>query len=189
MYIAGDDLILLRDLGDILLASCEGVVGWVRKGDVQFNSLASTSKATLTDSARQVAHPRTLLTVPSPKSPNTHSSLLLPQIDEGPNALLSKRISGPFELESPRSSPGIESESRQFFGQQGNRENPMLKAEISNRASIASAASSEAFGGIGGFMMEEETSEAEHDSFLDGMEDLTGTKSCLVVCYVHRRST
>ena len=176
MYIAGDYMILLRDLGEILLASCEGVVGWVRKGDVQFESLASTSGALVTDSPSQDEPPRTFLTA---SAPNQHSLLPLPQTVGGPRAMLSKSISGPFELDSPQNSPGIESENQQFLGKQGKKATPAPKAEISTRASMASVASSDAFGGIGGFMMEEGTSEEGHESLSDGMEDLTGTRSIL----------
>ena len=34
MFLTHDRLVILRDMGDVLVASCEGVVGWVRRADV-----------------------------------------------------------------------------------------------------------------------------------------------------------
>lgn len=166
MYIAGDELILLRDLGDILLASCEGVVGWVRKGDVRFEAVASTSGKSSLDLSARDSLPRTILTAPSPPTKPT----ALPEEPDLSQATRDlKRVSGPFELDSPQQSPAIEREGQQFFVQQ----NPP-EPEAEKRQSVTSVASSEAFGGIGGFMMGDETTEEGHDSFGDGVEDLTG---------------
>ncbi|TYJ52193.1 hypothetical protein B9479_007208 [Cryptococcus floricola] len=43
MFIRGDRLVLLRDLGEVVLASCEGVVGWARRGDLEGVEIAGGS--------------------------------------------------------------------------------------------------------------------------------------------------
>ncbi|WOO81227.1 Carabin [Vanrija pseudolonga] len=45
MFMEGDTLVVLRDLGDELLAFCEGEVGWVKRENISFDNLASTSSA------------------------------------------------------------------------------------------------------------------------------------------------
>ena len=169
MYIYGDELILLRDLGQVLIASCEGVVGWVRRDGVKFESLASSSSHPPTREPFNGKLPRTVLTAPSPPT----RSIPLPDVpaptlsagELDPGARRSKRISGPFELESPMSSPMVEREAP-FFG--GERR----ETEEGKRESMVSFASSEGFGGIGGFMMAH--SESERDSLADEVEELRG---------------
>ncbi len=171
MYIAGDEVVLLRDLGDVVLASCEGVIGWVRKGDARFVSMASTSGRSSQDVHVKNALPRTVLTAPSP--PTTQSMTLPDEPTAFPGPLDLKRISGPFELESPQQSPGIEKEGQRYFPQQQTQP----QQEPMKRDSMASATISEAYDGIGGFMMGDETSEEGHDSLDDGMEELRGPYS------------
>lgn len=43
MFMEGDTLVVLRDLGDELLAFCEGEVGWVKRENISFDNLASSS--------------------------------------------------------------------------------------------------------------------------------------------------
>jgi hypothetical protein len=71
----------------------------------------------------------------------------------------SKRVSGPFELESPQTTPGVEKAQDSFAEQQ----------EADKRRSVLSVASS-AFGEIGGFMMGDE----ERVVSSDGVERLDG---------------
>ncbi|WWD03223.1 hypothetical protein V865_001274 [Kwoniella europaea PYCC6329] len=169
MYISGDELILLRDLGEVLLASCEGVIGWVERENVKFDSLAGSS--TPPNGVKDL--PKTILTVPSPPRPSCtkHSSYQYDEEEEeaeGVEELQShlvtrsrrelKRISEPFELDSPQPSPALSQDNRQqgFFDQQ------QQPQQIGERSSIVSNNSSEAFGGIGGFMMGGNESEDDH---------------------------
>ncbi|KAK4687838.1 hypothetical protein P7C73_g2277, partial [Tremellales sp. Uapishka_1] len=155
MYIKGDELVLLRDLGNVMLASCEGVVGWVERDHVEFGQLASTS---------------------------TPSS----ELD------VRKRVSGPFELESPR----IESEGEFFADKQTLSKSVQSEGAEDHdiggqRDSLASAASSEAFGGIGGFMMGREDSEGEeaNDVVAGGTSDIDfGRMTRSSVVYLHQGS-
>ncbi|RXK39913.1 hypothetical protein M231_02847 [Tremella mesenterica] len=85
MYIKNDTLVLLRDLGDILLASCEGVVGWARKDGLRILSLAGSTSIS-------PDHPtglRTVVVSPSPPTNHIH----LPQLDD--------HISSPVPLANP----------------------------------------------------------------------------------------
>lgn len=187
MYIAGDDLILLRDLGEVLLASCEGVVGWVRRHDVDFTSLASASSSpkiglirVSLDTAAQAGLPKTVVIGPSP--PPQFMSLPEEELlseTEGDGLTIrpgmDKRISGPFELDSPQVSPGGERDEQQFFV--GYRsEAAAVPDEEDKRDSMLSMASSEAFGGIGDFMLggsgtEDNLAAARSEEI---MEDLEG---------------
>ena len=172
MFIKGDVLVLLQELPDIVLASCEGVVGWVKKGEVEFDSVASSSspQASRRSSVEIPTRddlPRTVLTAPSPPPqtvdlPESGSTHL-----DAPDQ--SKRASGPFDFESPAQSPRIELAETNFFDQQQQGHQP--EDDDSKRDSITSIASSEALGGIGGFMMGDSESEADHE---DGIEELTG---------------
>ncbi|WVW84273.1 hypothetical protein I302_106303 [Kwoniella bestiolae CBS 10118] len=172
MYISGDELILLRDLGTVLLASCEGVIGWVERDHLKFTSLASTS----TPPGDTKELPTTILTVPSPPR---HQPLYnyededeedvqgQTQLSANRNREL-KRISEPFELDSPQPSPSLpqDNDARQqgFFEQQ---------QQNGERDSVVSNGSSEAFGGIGGFMMGGNESEDEHGTVKeDELEEL-----------------
>lgn len=167
MFIKGDILILLRELPEVVLASCEGVVGWVKKGMVEFDSVASSSspRASLDMPSRDDL-PRTVLIAPSPPAstadlPDSGSSYL-----DAPDQ--SKRASGPFDFESPAQSPRIDQAETGFFEQQQQQQPDQ---EELKRDSITSIASSEALGGIGGFMMGDSSSEIDH---ADMMEELTG---------------
>jgi hypothetical protein len=142
MFIKGDELILLRELPDCVLASCEGVVGWVKLGEVEFDHVAGSS-ASVTDHTNNL--PRTILTEPSPPP----TTAMLPTTSPDP---IAGRVSGPFELESPQPSPSIDQTEFQL-GQAPRALSGKSSAE-ENRESIASIASSEVLGGIGGFMMD-----------------------------------
>ena len=165
MFIKGDVLILLRELADVDLASCEGVVGWVKKGEVEFDSVASSSSPRASvDVPSHDDLPRTVLIAPSPPV----AAVSLPE----PGSLLldapeqSKRASGPFEFESPAQSPAIDHTDTTFFSLQQHRpEDDDIK-----RDSITSIASSEALGGIGGFMMGDGANVNDPDM----TEELTG---------------
>ncbi|OCF60866.1 hypothetical protein L486_00510 [Kwoniella mangroviensis CBS 10435] len=192
MYISGDELILLRDLGKVLLASCEGVIGWVERENVEFDSLAGSS--TPPGNIREL--PKTILTVPSPPRPSSAQPtkpIYYTRADEdeeegeGIDELQShlatrsrrevKRISEPFELDSPQPSPALSQDNRQqgFFDQQ------QQPQQIGERSSIVSNNSSEAFGGIGGFMMGGNESEDDHENgngsiSIDSLEELKDEK-------------
>ena len=47
MFLTHDRLVILRDMGDVLIASCEGVVGWIRREDVQFDAPLSPGDANM----------------------------------------------------------------------------------------------------------------------------------------------
>jgi hypothetical protein len=191
MYIKGDELVLLRDLGSVLLASCEGVVGWVQRENVRFDSLASTSRPP-SPSLPSTDLPRTVLTAPSPPSaseplPKTRTETTTeaqPETALTTVPRLSKRESGPFELESPEPTPGPEQSQQGFASFQAAKaeEAKAEKAKMDNakRDSVTSIASS-ALGGIGGFMMGGGgASEEGHVAFGaadDSVEHLEGTSS------------
>jgi hypothetical protein len=205
MYIEGDDLILLRDLGEVLLASCEGVVGWVERSNVKFDTLAGSSsprEATESDNDTD-GLPRTVLIAPSPPPDTSRPASTYEPTDRmrETSALLSgppsesRRISGPFELDSPLPSPGIQdgqNDKDGFFVEQddvsGDSGHGLEWGEIEDegveimhqkgdspeglqgeRDSMFSVASSEAFGGIGGLMMG--GARSEH---ADGTDELRG---------------
>lgn len=136
MYLSGDSLVLLRDLGHILLASCEGVVGWVERGHVRFEGLASVSALALEKGGNGEGEgevPRSII-VQSPSPPRTpHITLPTPikdhvtreaQVDDilggQPNSLgvgkkeEDRRASNPFELDSPLATPSVESTRKGF---------------------------------------------------------------------------
>ncbi|KAK8864699.1 hypothetical protein IAR55_001951 [Kwoniella newhampshirensis] len=172
MYIKDDELILLRDLGQVLLASCEGIIGWVERDHVKFDSLASASTPPSATSSPSKL-PRTILTAPSPPPHHNVNDLVSEGRGEDDGEedgewleepLISrrdvKRVSGPFELDSPVQSPSLGREEEQFFpsrsqpGQQpGRGSGPECAQSETARESMVSQTSSEGFGGIGGFMM------------------------------------
>ena len=171
---------LLRELGDVLLASCEGVVGWVEKDSIDFKSIASNSSLSPVlasnsqtfDTESQI--PRTVLISPSP--PTSPASIAIPprsaslKVDTPHEG---RPISGPFELDSPISTPGLDKADETFFPDQSTKEEivDMNMDTAESRQSVSSIASS-AFGGIGGFMMggaDPKVSEAT-----DNMENLSG---------------
>lgn len=135
MYLSGDSLVLLRDLGDILLASCEGVVGWVERDHVRFEGLASASASTSTqsmDKEQEVGNhgelPKSII-VQSPSPPTPYTTLPGLSKDDHPEKEINdarkpslsvekkqddKRASNPFELDSPLATPSVESTRRSF---------------------------------------------------------------------------
>ncbi|WWC69886.1 uncharacterized protein I206_103829 [Kwoniella pini CBS 10737] len=177
MYISGDELILLRDLGEVLLASCEGIIGWVERNNVQFDSLASGSSPSITPPKNTMELPKTILTAPSPprSSSTRHRNFSDTQLydnhedDLQPSRMKDdlKRISGPFELDSPQPSPVLaeKGEDKSYFENQQTVTKQDQNGE--NRDSILSSTSSDAFGGIGGFMMGGNQSEDDHSNDKD----------------------
>jgi hypothetical protein len=168
MFIKGDVLILLRELDDVDLASCEGVVGWVKKGEVEFDNVASSSSPKVSvESPSRDNLPRTVLTAPSPPA----AAVDLPSAGNvhlgAPEQ--AKRASGPFEFGTPSQSPAIDHVDTPFFASSSEQypHNDEYKRE-----SITSIASSEALGGIGGFMMGDGANDNDNDQ--DKMEELTG---------------
>ncbi|ODO08309.1 hypothetical protein L198_00032 [Cryptococcus wingfieldii CBS 7118] len=120
MFIQGDHLVLLRDLGEVLLASCEGVIGWARRRDLASLKLASGSAPTSpSPPAAEEVLPTTMLTAPSP--PPAHVEQFQQPLQatiaglglEGParddTIRRDSGTSGPFELEtdSPQPSPDL----------------------------------------------------------------------------------
>lgn len=55
MFLTHDRLVILRDMGDVLVASCEGVVGWVRREDVRIDKVLGLGSPT--SSVRNVPRP------------------------------------------------------------------------------------------------------------------------------------
>lgn len=43
MYMEGDELVILRVVGELLLASCDTVIGWAKRENIRFVSLAGSS--------------------------------------------------------------------------------------------------------------------------------------------------
>jgi hypothetical protein len=165
MYISGDTLILLREEEEVVIAACEGVVGWIKKGDVNFNLSPHVMK-------ENGGIPNTIIQSPTPP---THNIPLPAQdvyagVDEDEDGGLevdaptpdSRRASGPFDLGTPNHSPGIERENTEFFDQVpplptsttdvqvevGRDEETQRRIRESYRSSASSG-----LGGIGGFMM------------------------------------
>ena len=158
MYISGDTLILLREEEEVVIAACEGVVGWIKKGDVNFNLSSPVTK-------ENGGIPNTIIQSPTPP---THNIPLPAQdvyagVDEDDGGLEvdaptpdSRRASGPFDLGTPNHSPGIERENTEFFDQvpplpsatDVGRDEEQRRIRESYRSSASSG-----LGGIGGFMM------------------------------------
>jgi hypothetical protein len=152
MFITGDTLILLRELDDVVLASCEGVVGWIKKGDVNFGFSTGTTEPGIPDTIISSPTPPTR-TIPLPQTQDASEE------GEGEVGLEvdhptpdSRRASGPFDLGTPNHSPGLESST--FFDDPPAmpRQQEIKEEEVRNRDSVRSSASS-ALGGIGGFML------------------------------------
>jgi hypothetical protein len=163
MYISGDTLILLREEEEVVIAACEGVVGWIKKGDVNFNLSSPVTK-------ENGGIPNTIIQSPTPP---THP-IPLPAddvyagVDDDEGGLEvdaptpdSRRASGPFDLGTPNHSPGVERENTEFFDQVpplpsttatevevGRDEETQRRIRESYRSSASSG-----LGGIGGFMM------------------------------------
>ncbi|UOH83298.1 hypothetical protein LQV05_006023 [Cryptococcus neoformans] len=117
MYIRNDHLIVLRDMGEVLIASCEGVVGWVRRENLRFVTLASGSANSnpILDKQQEESLPITVLTAPSPPPPTSPKGVKPEQNDAlGMPLTEFKRNSDPFELESesPQVSPALSLSSR-----------------------------------------------------------------------------
>ncbi|KIR69955.1 rab GTPase activator [Cryptococcus deuterogattii CA1014] len=112
MYIRNDHLIILRDLGNVLIASCEGVVGWVRRENLRFVTLASGSAnvSPILDKPQEDSLPITVLTAPSPP-PTTSPHAIKSERDDALDTpfIEFKRSSDPFDLESesPQVSPAL----------------------------------------------------------------------------------
>lgn len=185
MFIAGDELVLLRDLGTVFLASCEGVVGWARRADVRLDSLAGTSSPPRRASVVSLAVPlpQTTFTAPSPpvrtgRLPSLEDEPYVPTPMSDslePTRTDLKRVSGPFELDSPASTPGLETDKQTFFAQQRtSREVEEKQSGEPNRGSMLSTTSSDALGGIGGFMIGRGTEESYGHSLSheDGIEEI-----------------
>ncbi|ODN97903.1 hypothetical protein I350_07538 [Cryptococcus amylolentus CBS 6273] len=172
MFIQGDHLVLLRDLGEVLLASCEGVIGWARRGDLAEVKLASGSAPTspsLPVPASAEVPPTTTLTAPSP--PPAHVEQFQQPLQatiaglglglEGParddTVRRDSGTSGPFELEtdSPQPSPDLYSSfAKEEKGEAFDLPPRPPKSRL-RLGSVAgsSEASSGGYEGIGGFMM------------------------------------
>jgi hypothetical protein len=178
MYLSGDSLILLRDLGSILIASCEGVVGWVNKEHVHFDRIASASTLSPKSSSSSISvipHedlPRTVVHSPSP--PLRHRRLPSVLEQEAGKKLSAepkeedRRASNPFELDSPLGTPGVESAEKKF---------EVPEEEVQRRESVMSVDSvnSSSFGGIAGFMMGSPSPPAsEHGGLNLGRESSPG---------------
>ncbi|KAI9639156.1 putative rab GTPase activator [Dioszegia hungarica] len=176
MYLEGDSLVLLRDLGPILIASCEGVVGWVKKDHVRFDRLASSSSPTpssptsapISRSESVTPHadlPRTVVHSPSPPMSTKNLPLPIDHDEQGRKLSLlaesmdekDKRASNPFELDSPLGTPGVDSAEKRFevppTSAPAEEKRAMGAAEDEEeewkRESMTSVDSSN-FGGIGG---------------------------------------
>lgn len=185
MYITGDTLVLLRDLGEIVLASCEGVVGWIKAGDVKFSTVAGASS---------IKVPDTIVSSPTPPT----RTVELPDVDNTPQAYThsegglgsatwsqssggtpdARRAIGPFDLGTPQYSPEIPLVDSGYFEaqQQDGHTSGTEEGQGRVRSSVLSTASSEALGGIGGFMM------GVGDESMDasGVEELAGEPSSLL---------
>ena len=203
MFITGDVLILLRELEEVVLASCEGVVGWVQKGLVEFDRVSSSSTSSHTSSHHSTPKtsldsgkrdlPRTILTAPSPppRRPSLPGESLrrsslsneyarrpsLPGVNGEVKSALSapresKRISSPFEFESPQQSPSLEQSEKRFSMKQTIP--AIVEEDDDKRGSILSVASSEMWGGIGGFMMGGDMSMDDNDEELLSPEGTLG---------------
>ncbi|WWC62211.1 uncharacterized protein I303_104806 [Kwoniella dejecticola CBS 10117] len=200
MYISGDELILLRDLGDVLLASCEGIIGWVERKNVRFSSLASGSTSPSPSSTpiqKPAALPATILTAPSPPRPtSSHAHRHSYQYEEdeegtqlGQTKGDLKRISGPFELDSPQPSPSLV----ETQGEKGYFETQRVTQDEGqnghHRDSINSSTSSEAFRGIGGFMMGGNESEDDHrlsiDETVEELKDDSPSNTAIITPHHH----
>ena len=163
MYISGDTLILLREQEEVVIAACEGVVGWIKKGDVNFNSSYPGKM--------EGGIPNTIIQSPTPPTHNIPlpAEDVYAGVDEDDGGLEvdaptpdSRRASGPFDLGTPNHSPGIDKdETTEFFDQVaplptssedmglvGRDEETQRRIRESYRSSASSG-----LGGIGGFMM------------------------------------
>jgi len=181
MYISGDTLILLREEEEVVIAACEGVVGWIKKGDVQFDTHQSQGKGIEMEKEMGQGIPNTIISSPTPPLRNTP----LPPVedvytgvteddDEEERGLEvdhptpdSRRASGPFDLGTPNHSPGLDKDDTEFFSGQdvpplptSENQESLRDLEVGRdeelqrrvRESYRSSASS-GLGGIGGFMM------------------------------------
>ncbi|KIR34313.1 rab GTPase activator [Cryptococcus deuterogattii MMRL2647] len=179
MYIRNDHLIILRDLGNVLIASCEGVVGWVRRENLRFVTLASGSAnaSPILDKPQEDSLPITVLTAPSPP-PATSPHAIKSERDDALDTpfIEFKRSSDPFDLESesPQVSPALSLSSSGSNCQRLDgyfpparppksrfRQSPSPTVsgkrgdgDSEDRARKNSGTGSEAMGGIGRFMMD-----------------------------------
>jgi hypothetical protein len=223
MYIAGDTLILLRELeddeeGGRVLGACEGVVGWIRKGDIDFSSSVSrpdpiaaalvrddnlnripdTIISSPTPPTRTIDLPSTTLSNSESASTSTSTTSTTTttteegglEADNSTPRLDGKRASGPFDLGTPNYSPALEGRTEFFESAPTNSESFADNLEQTPtpgqegrkervRDSITSNASSDAYGGIGGFMMGVSGAGGD-DSMRSGVEEMKGM-SCHVL--------
>jgi hypothetical protein len=227
MYIAGDTLILLRELeddeeGGRVLGACEGVVGWIRKGDIDFSSSVSrpsTGPIAAVPLREDIANriPDTIISSPTPptrtidlpsttlsnsgsastSTSTTSTTKTMTMAEEGgleadtsTPRLDGKRASGPFDLGTPNYSPALEGRTEFFESAPTNPESFADNLEQTPtpgeegreervRDSITSNASSDAYGGIGGFMMGVSGAGGD-DSMRSGVEEMKGM-SCHVM--------
>lgn len=180
MYIRNDHLIVLRDLGNVLIASCEGVVGWVRRENLRFVTLASGSAnaSPILDKPQEESLPITVLTAPSPPPPTSPPHAIKPERDDALDTpfIEFKRSSDSFDLESesPQVSPALSLSSSGSNCQKIDgyfppprppksrfRQSPSPSVrgkrgdgDSEDRARKDSGTSSEAMGGIGRFMID-----------------------------------
>jgi hypothetical protein len=157
MYIRGDHLILLRDLGDgYLLASCEGVVGWVEEecvkleqgldlkgvadhrvigsravdGQVQASTgRASPSPSPSPPSSPVQSIPKTVVVSPSPPGKIASLPLLLPEV----------RITDVQQDSSPTDNHNGDNESRNQLVSHANRSGYLAQSSDSPSGSTAFA--------------------------------------------------
>lgn len=123
MFLTHDELVILRDMGPTLLAACEGVVGWVKRDDVDLSGMDISGlgprsplpmRESLLHEGVGEGMPRTVVVSPSPSpSPPT----LAHQIEdeqEGPldaeslsshASAVKTRTSNQFDLDSPLPTP------------------------------------------------------------------------------------
>jgi hypothetical protein len=175
MYITGDTLTLLREEKeeDVVIAACEGVVGWIKKGDVDFG-ISTPTKSRDKEEENGKGIPDTIISSPTPPTrnvplPSSHEEDA--EEEEGDGGLEvdaptpdSRRASGPFDLGTPNHSPGLDKDDDMEFFNDKNNDNdqpPLPAAEEMGRdeetqrrirESYRSSASS-GLGGIGGFML------------------------------------
>jgi hypothetical protein len=183
MYITGDTLTLLRQEVEVDIAACDGVVGWIKKGDVDFHLDTSSTQV------EERGIPNTIISSPTPPTRNIplpinhdhdhdHSSDVYDGTEEGERegglevdhpTPDSRRASGPFDLGTPNHSPGLDKGDMEFFDDQQappipaategplgtERETEMGRDEETQRRIRESyrSSASSGLGGIGGFMM------------------------------------
>ena len=108
MYIAGDTLVLLRDMGPIALASCEGVVGWINKDSIDFGPNLVTTTTDSKESSTSRVTPGGLVvpdTIVSSPTPPSKTVSLPPVTMESSDVYVVNEDEDPSPIPSP--SPGL----------------------------------------------------------------------------------